>query len=112
MNFTGQAPRSAKLFCKHSQVTFVPYRIVLKDDIEHPPAMHHKRWWYDHCHRAEAQGHSTKTTQRHCGQVERPTLNSPQASKHLSASGGSNNDVAPLRNLISFVFKNPMSNLE
>jgi hypothetical protein len=24
----------------------------------------------------------------------------------------SNNDVAPLRNLISFVFKNPMSNLE
>ena len=42
-------------------------------NIEHPPAMHHKRWWYDHCHLAETRGHSTKTTQRHCGQVERPT---------------------------------------
>ncbi|MCG2774513.1 MAG: hypothetical protein L6406_02430 [Desulfobacterales bacterium] len=41
-------------------------------NIEHPPAMHHKRWWYDHCHRVETRGHSTKTTQRHCGQVERP----------------------------------------
>jgi len=41
--------------------------------IEHPPAMHHKRWWYDHCHRAETRGHSTKTTQGHCGQVERST---------------------------------------
>jgi len=44
-------------------------------NIEHPPAMHHKRWWHDHCHRAETPGHSTKTTQRHCGQVERPTSN-------------------------------------
>jgi hypothetical protein len=23
---------SAKLFCKHSQVTFLPYRVVLKDE--------------------------------------------------------------------------------
>ena len=44
-------------------------------NIEHPPAMHYKRWWYDHCHLAETRGHSTKTTQRHCGQVERPTSN-------------------------------------
>jgi hypothetical protein len=28
--------------------------------------------------------------QHFTGQVERPTSNSPQASKHLSASGGSN----------------------
>ena len=42
-------------------------------NIEHPPAMHHKRWRHDHCHRAETPRHSTKTTQRHCGQVERPT---------------------------------------
>ncbi|MBW2054631.1 MAG: hypothetical protein JRI29_02845 [Deltaproteobacteria bacterium] len=40
-------------------------------NIEHPPTMHHKPWWYDYCHRAETRGHSTKTTQRHCGQVER-----------------------------------------
>ena len=44
-------------------------------NIEHPPAMHHKRWWYNHCHQAETRGHSTKTIQRHCGQVERPTSN-------------------------------------
>ncbi len=44
-------------------------------NIEHPPAMHHKRWWYDYCHRAETRRHSIKTTQRHCGQVERPTSN-------------------------------------
>jgi hypothetical protein len=44
-------------------------------NIEHPPAMHHKQWWHDHCHRAETPGHSTKTAQRHCGQVERPTSN-------------------------------------
>ena len=50
---------SAKLFCKHSQVTFMSYRVVLK--------------------------------------YER---------------GTSNNDVAALHNLISFVFKHPMSNLE
>jgi hypothetical protein len=53
------APISAKLFCKHSQVAFVPYGLGLQD--------------------------------------ERRT---------------SNNDVAPLRNLISFVFKNPRSKLE
>ncbi len=44
-------------------------------NIEHPPAMHHKLWWHDHCHWAETPGHSTKTTQRHCGQVERRTSN-------------------------------------
>ena len=44
-------------------------------NIEHQPAMHHKRWWHDHCQRDETPGHSTKTTQRYCGQVERPTSN-------------------------------------
>jgi len=44
-------------------------------NIEHPPAMHHKRWRHDHCHRAETPGHSTMTTQRHCGQVEHRTSN-------------------------------------
>jgi hypothetical protein len=29
---TGHSPISAKLFCKHSQVTFMPYRVVLKDE--------------------------------------------------------------------------------
>ncbi|MFH1933300.1 MAG: hypothetical protein ABIN18_17125 [Pseudomonadota bacterium] len=48
-------------------------------NIEHPPAMHHKRWWYNHCHLAETQGHSTKTTQRHCGQVEHRTSNHAKA---------------------------------
>jgi hypothetical protein len=27
-----QSTISANLFCKHSQVTFVPYRVVLKDE--------------------------------------------------------------------------------
>jgi len=49
-------------------------------NVEHPPAMHHKRWRHDHCHRAETPGHSTKTTQRHCGQVEHPILNDGVAS--------------------------------
>ena len=41
--------------------------------------MHHKRWWYNHCHRAETRGPSTKPTQRHCGQVERRTPNNDVA---------------------------------
>jgi len=44
-------------------------------NVQHPPAMHHKRWWHNHCHRAETPWYSWKTTQRHCGQVERPTSN-------------------------------------
>jgi hypothetical protein len=28
----GRSPISAKLFCKRSQVTFMPYGIVLKDE--------------------------------------------------------------------------------
>ncbi|MEA2040082.1 MAG: hypothetical protein U9N82_09675 [Thermodesulfobacteriota bacterium] len=39
-------------------------------NIEYLPAMHYTRWCDDHCHRAGTQGHFTKTTQRHCGQVE------------------------------------------
>ncbi|MEA2038681.1 MAG: hypothetical protein U9N82_02495 [Thermodesulfobacteriota bacterium] len=54
----------------------MPGKIVVEKDerptsnIQHPPAMHHKRWRYDHCHRAETRRYPTKTTQRHCGQVE------------------------------------------
>ena len=33
IHFSGRKdPISAKLFCKHSQVTFMPYRVVLKDE--------------------------------------------------------------------------------
>ena len=56
---------SAKLFCDHSQVTSMPYRVVLK--------------------------------------IERRTSNVQR--------GTSNNDVAPLRSLISFVLKIRCQNL-
>ena len=46
--------------------------LLKKMNIKHPPAMHHKGWWNYHWHRAKTPWHSTKTTKRHCGQVERP----------------------------------------
>jgi len=59
-------PHKHKLVCRQSQVAFMSYRVVFKD--------------------------------------ERPTSNVQRRT--------SNNDVAPLRNLISFVFINPKSNPE
>ena len=69
---------SAKLYSEHSQVPFVPYRVVLKD--ERPPAIHRVMIW---CKLGVLIKwlNWTHTSSRHCGQVGHRTSNVDIAAK-------------------------------